>query len=65
MKDRLLLTTDVKALFPSMTGANTASIVKEEFLRSKLEVEVEWMEMGIYLSINCQPDELRKEGLTV
>ena len=62
MEARLLLATDVKALFPSMTGKNTARIVKEEFIRSKLEVEVEWKEMGRYLAINCQQEELRKVG---
>ena len=28
-------------------------------------MEVEWKEMGRYLAINCQQDELKEDGLTV
>ena len=65
MEERLLLGTDVKSLFPSMTKETTAQTIKDAFLNSELEVHTEWKEMARYIALNCSQSEIKSEGLSV
>ena len=55
---------DVSALYPSLDQAESARIVKEEFISSGLEVKaVDWRSVALYLVITVDRGELIKEGI--
>ena len=55
---------DVKALYPSLNIDFTAEKVSEMFVDSDLTVEIDHEELGLYLSLNTNREELEKEDLT-
>ena len=54
---------DVCKMFPSLRAKDVASVVKEEYLRAQLEVEVDDAELALFLSIEVSREELERLGL--
>ena len=54
---------DVCKMFPNLRAKDVASIVKEEYLRAQLDVEVDDAELALFLSIEVSREELERLGL--
>ena len=55
----IILSTDVKALYPSLDIDFTADIVSDMFAESSVTIEgIDYEELGLYLSINYTENEL-------
>ena len=55
---------DITALYPSIDQEGSAKIVKEEFLKSELNVEeVDWKAAGLHLALLVSREELIREGI--
>ena len=55
---------DVKALYTSLDQLAAAKDIKEEFIRSELEVtNVDYRAAAVYLASTCSEAELSKEGM--
>ena len=65
MEKPVALSMDVKAMFPNLKREEVARVAAEEFLRSDIEVEVDVVELGLYLAIIYQGrrEELEALGL--
>ena len=50
-------------MFPSLRASDVAKIVKDEYLRAQLEVEVDDGELALFLAIEVDRDELKDLGL--
>ena len=50
-------------MFPNLRAKDVAGIVKEEYLRAQLEVEVDDAELALFLSIEVSREELERLGL--
>ena len=50
----VVMSMDVDSMFPRLNREKVASIVAEEFLRSGLKVEVDPVELGLYLAVAYQ-----------
>ena len=47
----VILSMDVEKLYPSIVAEEFAKVVTEEFLKARLEVEVDDVELGLYLVV--------------
>ena len=54
---------DVSKMFPSLIASDVAKLVKEEYLRANLEVEVDDKELGLMLAILLSREEVKGAGL--
>ena len=63
IKDLVFLSTDVTAMYPSLDIPQVAKVAAQEFLNSKLEVELDPEELGLYLAIMVDREELINLGL--
>ena len=46
-----IFSTDVEAMYPALHIATVAEIAAEEFLDSKLEIDLDWVELSLYLAV--------------
>lgn len=63
--DNLIIeSADVVALYPSLDINFTVDKMREVFYRSSVKIEeVDYQEVGLYLALNKNPEELRELGL--
>jgi len=54
---------DVSKMFPSLIASDVAKVVREEYLRAQLEVEVDDKELSLMLAILISRDEVEDLGL--
>ena len=60
----IILSTDVKALYPSLDIDFTADIVSDMFAESSVTIEgIDYEELGLYLSINYTENQLIDKGI--
>ena len=50
-------------MFPSLVIDVVARVAAEEFLNGKLEVDMDWAELALYLAVVFDRKELVKQGL--
>ena len=63
-KDNLtIFSTDVEAMYPALHIATVAEVAAEEFLDSKLEIDLDWQELSLYLAVIHSRQELVELGL--
>ena len=63
-KNTVILSADVKALFPSLDNVFTADTVCEMFMNSDITIKgVDYEEVGLYLALNTTDTELEQLGL--
>ena len=58
MVDMVLLSTDVSAMFPSLDIPEVARVVADEFRKSKFDIPLDHLEVGLYLATTVDRDEL-------
>ena len=59
-----IISMDVKALYPSMSWSEIVKAIKEMIIESEMKTEnVDWLEVGKYLSVMMTPEEIQEEGL--
>ena len=63
IKDICVFSTDVAAMFPSLDIDVVARVAAEEYLASKLEVDMDWEELSLYLAVTMDREELVSRGL--
>ena len=61
--DLTVLSGDYEAMYPSLVVDEVATIAAEEFLESRLEVDMDWIELSLYLAVNFTRKELIDMGL--
>jgi len=62
--DSVIGSMDVKALYPSLDLNYTIEIVCQEFYKSNVKIEgVDYLELGLYLSLNRKEEYLRDLGI--
>ena len=61
--DKEITSSDFDAMFPSLHIETVAKAAGEEFLASKLEIDVDWMELSLYLAVTHTRDTLIQLGL--
>ena len=55
---------DVEALYPSLDQRLSAKIVKEEYIKSDVEIaEVDWKIVALYLAVTASKEELIRDGI--
>ena len=62
MEERVIFSTDVEAMYPSLDIASVAAVAREEFVKSKLKVEIDNLELSLYLAITLYKKELDDLG---
>ena len=63
-EDDVVGSADVKALYPSIPILDSIEVVVEEFENSRIKTEgIDYEELGLYLSLNKETEELDREGL--
>ena len=63
-KEVMVGSMDVTALYPSIDQVSSAKIVREEYLRSDIEVEnIDWRAASLYLALTVDRQELVREGI--
>ena len=63
-KDYVVLSMDVKALYPSMEWHEIMTAVREMIEQSTEQIEnVDWLEVGKYLAVTMEPEQIEREGL--
>ena len=50
-------------MYPSLHVDTIAKVTAEEFLKSRLDVDVDWLELSLYLAVTLSREELVKLGL--
>ena len=62
-KERVMLGTDVKALFPHMKKNMTARTVRQGYIKSGLKLHANWMDMARYTNtcLQCKKDGQKTE----
>ena len=63
IKKLVVFSMDVCKMFPSMVAADVARVVKEEYIRARLEVEVDDNELSLALAILVSREEVADLGL--
>ena len=64
VEDCLVASMDVEALYPSIDQVAASKIVKEEYIRSDVEVkDVDWRMVALYLAVTVPEEELVREGI--
>ena len=58
MEERVIFSTDVEAMYPSLDIASVAAVAREEFVKSKLKVEIDNLELSLYQAIIRDKKEL-------
>ena len=59
-----VISMDVKALYPSMEWSEIMTAVREMVENSSEEIEnVNWYELGKYLAVTMEPEQIEREGL--
>ena len=59
-----VISMDVKALYPSMEWLEIMTAVREMVENSSEDIEnVNWYELGKYLAVTMEPEEIEREGL--
>ena len=61
--DKEITSSDFDAMFPSLHIETVAKAAGEEFLASKLEIDVDWMELSLYLAVTHTRATLIQLGL--
>ena len=49
---------DIEAMYPSLHMDTIAKVAAEEFLNSRLDVDVDWLELSLYLAVTLSREEL-------
>ena len=49
---------DIEAMYPSLHVDTIAKVAAEEFLNSRLDVDVDWLELSLYLAVTLSREEL-------
>ena len=60
--DLTVISGDYEAMYPSLEIDAVARIAAEEFLNSKLEVDIDWVELSLYLAVIFTRKELIDMG---
>ena len=63
IKKLVVLSMDVSKMFPSLVASDVAKVVKEEYMRAQMEVEVDDNELSLALAILMSREELEDLGL--
>ena len=54
---------DVKALYPSLRVDEVAETIRNEFLKSSIDIDIDVEELGLYLALLMEGEDLEKVGL--
>ena len=62
LSEFVLFSTDISAMYPSLDIPEVAKIVAKEYLESGLDIDLDTLEMSLYLSVTNKRDELVTRG---
>ena len=62
-EDLVVYSSDYDNMYPSLEIDEVAKIAAEEFLNSRLEVDIDWVELSLYLAVTFTRQELVDMGL--
>ena len=62
-EDKVIFSTDVKALYPSLKAEFVSDIIEEMYEGSELKIVVDVDELSLYLALVAEPHEIREKGL--
>ena len=60
----VIISTDAELMFPSLEIEIVARVAAEEFMNSKLDIDMDWQELALYLAVTHTQQQLDQLGLS-